>query len=79
MPRITEEDKRLMVEGSVAGVPDQLLQTFPKPVLYWQERTPVELMEQLLTGFDVRGVFVISPGSAALVEVALRLGIPMLV
>ena len=32
-------------------------------------------MEQLLTDVGVRGVFDISPGSAALAEAALRLGI----
>ena len=75
MPRITEEDKRLIVGGSASGVPDQLLQAFPNPVLYWQEAKPVDLLEQLLTDFDMRAVFDISPGSGALAEAALRLGI----
>ena len=35
----------------------------------------MELVEQLLTDVDVRGVFDISPGSSALAEAALRLGI----
>ena len=75
MPRITEEYTHLILEGSAAGVPDQLLQACTNPVLYWQESKPVALMEQLLTDFGVCGVFHISPGPAALAEAALRVGI----
>ena len=57
------------------GVPEQLLQAFPNPVLFWQEKKPVELFEQLLQDFDIRGVFDLSPGAGCLAEAALRLGI----
>ena len=77
MPRITEEDKKQIGCGNVAaaGVPEQLLQVFPNPVLFWQETKPVELYEQMLQDFDIRAVFDASPGSGALAEAALRLGI----
>ena len=55
--------------------PEQLLQLFPNPVLFWQERKPVDLFEQLLIDFDIRACFDVSPGSGALAEAALRLGI----
>ena len=35
----------------------------------------MELLEQLLTDFDIRSIFDVSPGSGALAEAALRLGI----
>ena len=78
MPRITEEDKKIIFDGSqnhAHGVPDPLLRAFPNPVLFWQESKPVELFEQLLLDFDIRGVFDVSPGSGCLAEAALRLGI----
>ena len=78
MPRITEEDKKSIFDGSqnqAHGVPDALLQAFPNPVLFWQESKPVELFEQLLLDFDIRVVFDVSPGSGCLAEAALRLGI----
>jgi hypothetical protein len=75
LPRISEQDKALIHEGSPSSVPDELLQAFPNPVLFWQESKPVDLYEQLLVDFDIRGIFDISPGSGALAEAALRLGV----
>jgi len=75
-PRITEQDKiSIFGNPATAGVPEQLLQAFPNPVLFWQESKPVDLLEELLLNFDIRGVFDLSPGSGALAEAALRLGI----
>ena len=44
-------------------------------MLLWQEAKPVEFYEQLLTDFDIHGVFDVSPGSGACAEAAMRLGI----
>ena len=75
MPRISEEDKKKILGGNAASVPEPLLQAMPAPVLFWQESKPVELLEQILVDFDIRAVFDVSPGSGALAEAALRLGI----
>ena len=74
-PRISEDNKADIVDSKAAGVPEQLLQLFPNPVLFWQESKPVDLFEQLLIDFDIRACFDVSPGSGALAEAALRLGI----
>jgi len=75
MPRISEDDKTSVFGRRAPSVPDQMLQAFPNPVLYWQESKPVELFEQILTDFEIRAIFDVSPGSGALAEAALRLGI----
>ena len=48
---------------------------FPHPILYWQEARPVELYEQILSDFGIRTVFDLSPGSGALAEACLRMGL----
>jgi hypothetical protein len=76
IPRIAEKDKAEIVGmSSPAGVPENLTQEFSNPILFWQEAKPVELYEQLLADFDARSVFDVSPGSGALAEACLRLGI----
>ena len=75
IPRISEADKAGIMGAGFAGVPEQLLQSFPNPVLFWQEAKPIEIYEQILTDFDIRCVFDVSPASGALAEAALRLGI----
>ena len=43
--------------------------------LYWQERKPVELWEDLLLSLDAKMVVDLSPGSGAAGRAAMRLGI----
>ena len=76
IPRISVKDKAEIVGMfSPAGVPESLMQEFSNPILFWQEGKPVEIYEQMLADFDVRSVFDVSPGSGALAEACLRLGI----
>ena len=76
IPRISVNDKEAIVEqNSPAGVPDSLLHAFPHPPLFWQEAKPIQLYEQMLADYDVRSIFDVSPGSGALAEAAMALGI----
>ena len=66
---------KTILGGQAPSVLDALVQAFPNPVLYWQESKLVELLARVVVDFDIRVVFDVPPGSWALAEAALRLGI----
>ena len=77
IPRLSEKDKKAIIgDHSPCIVPEALAPTFgANPILFWQEAKPISLLEALLEDLDIAAVFDVSPGSGALAEACLRLGV----
>lgn len=75
LPLISAADKQIVMGKVPAVPPTKVFDADRGMPLYWQERKPVELWEDLLLSIDAKMVIDLSPGSGAAGRAAMRLGI----
>lgn len=75
LPLISAADKETVLGKPPAVPPTKIFDADRGMPLYWQERKPVDLWEDLLASIDAKMVVDLSPGSGAAGRAAMRLGI----
>ena len=75
LPLISAGDKQTVMGKTPAVPPAKIFDADRGMPLYWQERKPVDLWEDLLLSLDAKMVVDLSPGSGAAGRAAMRLGI----